>query len=538
MASARNSTFSFPALGTEINSFRLLRLLPSNDLSSRIRCELFVADINDLNFNYYACSYVWGPEEPVFEIIVDDSAFLIRRNLYELLCACRRMCHPLLLWADSICINQNNINEKAQQVAKMGEIFSGAHCVYAYIGPADSASEFLAGNITKLSAQSPGISNLESSVELSREMVHAINSFNTREYWSRMWIVQEFVLAKHIILFCGSRQIPWEVIEPQIRHTSLQFEDPWSMYSHTVSGIVHAMCSSRFMADPQTFETLFIRFGELSCSVLHDKVFALLSLVSVWSAPKKHFIVDYKHSHWQLLYQLFQKFEFHNPVDFLQLFMKMFDLNSQILNKLPMDKMNIVLRLFAGGLVTQVDSRQPAKFEVPACMAYLCHDDDQEELFNQMGIVSSLDEIQYGTTIYTCGGQKPKAGDLYLHLANAVRIGLVVTDTRPSNLGPPNFDISGLTIPERAGDPLPNNVNHQLSKLFQQLYDGAELTYLPDENSVALEVQFGVFMRFAEVLADAYSEELYGHYLNARPPDAISMEMLFKVGLSCHNPEM
>jgi hypothetical protein len=32
MASARNSTFSFPALGTEINSFRLLKLLPSSDI--------------------------------------------------------------------------------------------------------------------------------------------------------------------------------------------------------------------------------------------------------------------------------------------------------------------------------------------------------------------------------------------------------------------------------------------------------------------------------------------------------------------------
>ena len=79
---------------------------------------------------------------------------------------------------------------------------------------------------------------------------------------------------------------------------------------------------------------------------------------------------------------------------------------------------------------------------------------------------------------------------------------------------------------------MPNSVDRPLSKLFQQLADSARLTYLQNGNIMALEIQFGICLRFAEDLADVCSKELYGYGLNERQPDSISLEMLLEVSSS------
>jgi Heterokaryon incompatibility protein (HET) len=47
----------------------------------------------------------------------------------------------LLLWVDTLCIYQNDEDEKSEQVTKMGEIYSRATKVYAWLGEADRQTD-------------------------------------------------------------------------------------------------------------------------------------------------------------------------------------------------------------------------------------------------------------------------------------------------------------------------------------------------------------------------------------------------------------
>ncbi|KAF1817020.1 hypothetical protein P152DRAFT_6147 [Eremomyces bilateralis CBS 781.70] len=53
------------------------------------------------------------------------------------------------------------------------------------------------------------------------------------------------------------------------------------------------------------FESIFGNFSKLGCMIPHDKVFALLGLVSRDSERhSKHISVDYDQNLWSLLYQI------------------------------------------------------------------------------------------------------------------------------------------------------------------------------------------------------------------------------------------
>ncbi|KAF4445192.1 heterokaryon incompatibility (het-6OR allele) [Fusarium acutatum] len=54
----------------------------------------------------------------------------------------RSQSHVRYLWADAICINQNDHDEKSQQVQLMRRIFQRAHVTFAWVGPKDYSLAF------------------------------------------------------------------------------------------------------------------------------------------------------------------------------------------------------------------------------------------------------------------------------------------------------------------------------------------------------------------------------------------------------------
>jgi len=66
---------------------------------------------------YEAISYVWGSEVKPHTLVVtcdnNPATYLyITENLYEALMTIRRVDRPRRLWADSICIDQGNLEER------------------------------------------------------------------------------------------------------------------------------------------------------------------------------------------------------------------------------------------------------------------------------------------------------------------------------------------------------------------------------------------------------------------------------------------
>lgn len=111
--------------------FRYLLLQPGIN-NEPLRCSLYTATLSETRFE--ALSYVWGSNIKNQEIACDGLDMNITTNLSKALRRLRLSDAPRRLWADSICINQEDLEEKGHQVAIMGQIYRMAERVLIYIG--------------------------------------------------------------------------------------------------------------------------------------------------------------------------------------------------------------------------------------------------------------------------------------------------------------------------------------------------------------------------------------------------------------------
>lgn len=91
--------------------------------------------------SYYALSYTWGTHTEKKEIFLDEESFLVQPNLESTLRQFRSRFWPFLIWADAVCINQDDNNERSQQVMLMEKISTNAIAVEAWLGEASQGSD-------------------------------------------------------------------------------------------------------------------------------------------------------------------------------------------------------------------------------------------------------------------------------------------------------------------------------------------------------------------------------------------------------------
>jgi hypothetical protein len=120
------SKFSYRPLDKS-DGIRLIYLLPALDAEAEVRCELIhttLSNCTDIYEHYTALSYVWG--DPIYAktIWLDETAILVTHNLFSALRDLRSDSRPLRIWADAICINQQDDDEKLRQISMMGKIYS------------------------------------------------------------------------------------------------------------------------------------------------------------------------------------------------------------------------------------------------------------------------------------------------------------------------------------------------------------------------------------------------------------------------------
>lgn len=106
------------------------------------------------------------------------------------------------LWIDAICINQVDDQEKAQQVMKMREIYSGAWAVIAWIETSfasadiNHAFQFLR-ILASLQGDQRDLGNWQTgSGEPSKGTYFcAVNDLMRQKYWFRLWVIQELIMG-------------------------------------------------------------------------------------------------------------------------------------------------------------------------------------------------------------------------------------------------------------------------------------------------------------------------------------------------------
>jgi hypothetical protein len=180
------------------NNIRLLRLLPSKDESAPIRCQLLDYSLQGFGrrgHQYECLSYCWGSSEKPRSMDVDGVNLPITESLNGALIQLRDHAFERHLWVDAVCINQEDIPEKEQQIQMMAMIYSQARQVVVWLGPeaddSDYAIELIrlagTGKITRLS----GVELSDESKVVSSDDHRnrsAVTALLQRPWFRRIWV--------------------------------------------------------------------------------------------------------------------------------------------------------------------------------------------------------------------------------------------------------------------------------------------------------------------------------------------------------------
>lgn len=136
--------FSYCDYALPQGSIRLLRLSPHEDENAPIQCQLFNFPLQKCcrqTHPYDALSYVWGGSDKPRSISIDERDLPVTGNLYEALLRLRHRYIERIIWVDAVCINQDNLKEKKQQIRLMAEIYAQANHVIVWLGEATPDSD-------------------------------------------------------------------------------------------------------------------------------------------------------------------------------------------------------------------------------------------------------------------------------------------------------------------------------------------------------------------------------------------------------------
>lgn len=189
--------------------------------------------------DFVALSYVWGDTSRKHEIFVDDIPVLVTENLEAALLQLRK--HPRIqqgfrIWVDALSISQTDLEERADQVSRMKDIFSRAWHVVIWLGSAADNSDLAMTAMQFLSIRSHDEEPLRglyhrvdryiirvpffqwkhqhTRLRLHRTVIRAIHYFLARPYWRRLWIVQEVALStRQSPVLCGDRCLLLEDVQ-------------------------------------------------------------------------------------------------------------------------------------------------------------------------------------------------------------------------------------------------------------------------------------------------------------------------------------
>jgi hypothetical protein len=158
---------------------------------------------------YSALSYVWGSTDEEQAITLDGQNFLIRKNLWSALLYLRSTSEPNYMWIDAICINQADQSERSHQVGFMKDIFESAEAVRVWLGEATNDT-FKAFQLLK---DATGQDQNREFWSHFLQNCGVLTALLSRTYWERIWIVQDYAVARQITIHCGDYSCRGAVLE-------------------------------------------------------------------------------------------------------------------------------------------------------------------------------------------------------------------------------------------------------------------------------------------------------------------------------------
>ena len=174
---------------------------------------------------YEALSYTWGDSQKTEVILCNNGVPIgLIGSLGEALRRVRLPSEVRHIWADQICINQNDIRERNAQVMIMGQIYQSAQAVLVYLegsieDGADAAALVKPVNETIDEEEaSTKVSYTNMPCRGSAEPIFAdprwkaFDAVIRNPWFKRLWVVQEVALGAEVNCLCGESEIDWVLL--------------------------------------------------------------------------------------------------------------------------------------------------------------------------------------------------------------------------------------------------------------------------------------------------------------------------------------
>jgi hypothetical protein len=153
----------------------------------------------------------------------------VTSNLGQALRGLRPKIGKTRLWVDALCINQEDLTERSQQVRLMRQIYSRAKEVISWV-PCDTWNPYGFGGYSRskgdaiesliknkfvgkgtktrlLPFEKQGEKTGNGRVRDGWEVIH---DFFSELYWTRVWVIQEIAVNPNAKVLCGEFEIPWD----------------------------------------------------------------------------------------------------------------------------------------------------------------------------------------------------------------------------------------------------------------------------------------------------------------------------------------
>jgi hypothetical protein len=232
---------------------------------------------------YDTVSYVWGSPTRTCHVTVDDYPFPITSSLANALPQLVNACQTGFLWIDQLCINQDDIEERNQQVGIMGSIYEQSHqCLVPF-----SLDETFGTGKTNLfwPEGEEAVLTLQRFKNIGEESCyHMTNWIYRHEWFQRVWIFQEVVLAPNPLVLIGRWKIPFEVMDGLngLIKTRLGKENAKKILpGYTFVEVVSRLREHPRLIQPTkvvTIDTLLNELANSKCSDPRDHIFAFLAV--------------------------------------------------------------------------------------------------------------------------------------------------------------------------------------------------------------------------------------------------------------------
>ncbi|KAH7242833.1 heterokaryon incompatibility protein-domain-containing protein, partial [Fusarium tricinctum] len=189
-----------------MGEIRFLSLMPDEE-AHWLRCRLTHVHLHVQKYrpaSFKALSYCWGREDPEYPIVIFHESkceepmhgrrLSISENLYQALKQLRSESEDVVIWADQVCINQNDDDEKTSQVMVMRDVYQTASSTLIWLGPAADNSDEALSLIPKL-LPAPYY-----------QVWYDLFTVLKRDWFYRVWITQEVAVSPHATVLCGDME--------------------------------------------------------------------------------------------------------------------------------------------------------------------------------------------------------------------------------------------------------------------------------------------------------------------------------------------